>query len=274
MAMRVRHLSLVPVVFLAVMAGGCVSGFYKHVPVYKSDQTYLYTLAETAYPDESAMRAQLKAVQPLPENAATSLLNLFSHLKYEDKGLFGTTQDYIFAPDQLKGLAPALKDVLKTNPPGGRILLVTQFDRFHSVLSKKSRTTVLFWSDGEFFHVVFGEINADIVTNDYTQPDSWLEIYPVNMKNASSGLKILEDPIFEYGKMGDRTHLTWVVMPVAKFTALKADPDFFTQGKDKRPIEPKATVEERLKKLEELKAKKVITDQEYQEQRRRILGEI
>lgn len=267
---------LVSALIFTLLSASCASGFYQKRAVFKSNRLYVYVVPESAYPDEEKVRAQLKPVQPLTDEAAEAMLTLFTRLRYEKKNLIGSVKEYVFSPDQLREIAPIIKDVVKPHPAGVRFLLLTQYDRFHTVLSKNRRTSLLFWSDGESLHLVFGELNTELVGDDFTQDEHWLDIYPLNLKRAPSDTSILEDPAFTYGRMGDFTHRTWLVVPLSSLAAIVADPEFNRSNELRKSSEAEkpATPEARLKRLEDLKSKGLITDKEYETQRNRILSEL
>lgn len=276
MAMR----RFVVLLLVSLSLASCSSGFYQRKPVFKSNRLYIYTIPDAAYPDDARMRAQLKPVQALPDDAAEAMLTFFTRLRYEKKNLIGSVNEYVFSPDQLREIAPVLKDVLKARPEGVRFLLVTQYDRFHTVLSKNRRTSILFWSDGESLHLVFGELNTDLVGDDFTQDEHWLDIFPVNMKRAPANTAILEDASFTYGKMGDFTHRTWLVVPLSGLAAIQADPQFYRSndlgrtGEKTQDVDKPAGPEARLKRLDDLKSKGLISEKEYEAQRARILSDL
>lgn len=264
-------------VFLFLTA--CASAFYKKQPIYKSERVYVYSLPEADYPDDEEVRKTLKPVQPLPTGSADSLLSLFTYLRVEKKGLIGASTYPVYFRAQLAELAPILKDVIDAGQPGTRYLLVTRFDPYNTVLSKMQRNTLLFWSDGDNVHLVFGEIHAELIGDDFINDDRWIDVSPINLRRAPENTRLLDSKLYTFEKVGDFTHLTHIVIPLKDMLALKPDPRFMQSNVVERPsADPasnqKESVPDRLKKLDQLKQSGVITEQEYTEQRKRILSEL
>jgi hypothetical protein len=269
-------------VFLTVsLLASCSSAFYKKQAIYKSDRFYIYTLAEADYPDDEEIRPLLKPVKPFPPGSAEGLLNLFTYLRVEKKGLVGASTYPVFYRPQLAEMAPVLKDVIEAGQPYVRYLLVTRFDPYNTVLSKMRRTTLLFWNDGEKVHLVFGEIHSELIGDDFINDEKWIDVPPVNLRRAPDNTRLLDSTLYSFEKVGDFTHLMHIVIPLNEMLALKPDPRFMRSDTAQtspeemsRSQEKKGDVAERLKKLEQLRAAGLITEKEYEEQRRRILSEL
>lgn len=283
MDFRVSPRSLIVLIALFLLAS-CSSAFYKKQAIYKSERVYVYTLAEADYPDDDEIRPLLKPVKPLPAGSTEGLLSLFTYLRVEKKGLIGASTYPVFYKAQLAEIAPVLKDVIEAGQPHVRYLLVTRFDPFNTVLSKMRRNTMLFWTDGENVHLVFGEIHTELLGDDFINDDKWIDVQPVNLRKAPEDTRLLDSTLYSFEKVGDFTHLTHIVIPEKEMLALKPDPRFMRsdtaekpspeKSPDGKPGEMKGDVAERLKKLEQLKASGVITEKEYEEQRKRILSEL
>lgn len=266
------------------LLASCSSAFYKKQAIYKSERVYIYTLAEADYPDDDEIRQLLKPVKPLPAGSAEGLLNLFTYLRVEKKGLIGASTYPVFYREQLAELAPVLKDVIDARQPHVRYLLVTRFDPFNTVLSKMRRNTMLFWSDGENVHIVFGEIHTELLGDDFINDDNWIDVPPVNLRKAPEDTRLLESTLYSFAKVGDFTHQTHIVIPEKEMLALKPDPRFMRSDTTENSLakkspdgklgETKEDIAGRLKKLERLKASGLITEKEYAEQRKRILSEL
>lgn len=275
--------SLIFLIVVFILAS-CSSAFYKKQAIYKSERVYVYKLFEADYPDDEEIRPLLKPVKPLPSGSAEGLLSLFTYLRVEKKGLIGASTYPVFYRPQLAEIAPVLKDIIEARQPHVRYLLVTRFDPFNTVLSKMRRNTMLFWTDGENVHLVFGEIHTELLGDDFINDDSWVDVQPVNLRKAPENTRLLDSPLYTFEKIGDFTHLTHIVIPEKEMLALKPDPRFLRSAMTEKPSsetgtyeragEMKGDIVERLKKLGELKASGVITEKEYEEQRRRILSEL
>lgn len=259
----------------------CASGFYTKRPIYKSDQVYIFTLDNEVYPDDQELRQTMKPPQPMPVNSAQSFLNLLTYLKVEKKGLLGTTNSPVYYPNQLQQMTPILKDVLSVPLKNTRYLLVTRFDPFDTVLSKMQRNTLLFWSDGDSIHLLFGEIQTELFGNDFIDDESWIDVYPVNLRRAPSDIQLLKNSHFSFEKVGDFTHLTYISVPISEYLTMGADTNFSNLNHGQNQTEPtiqtnqkKDSVSERLKQLQDLKDKSLISEEEYLQQRKRILSEL
>lgn len=264
-------------ILIPALLSSCSSAFYSKEAIYKSDRVYIYSLSEAVYPEDEEIRALLKPVQPFPAGSAEGLLNLFTYLRAEKKGLIGSSTLPVFYPAQLAEIAPVVRDVVESGQPHVRYLLLTRYDPFQTVLSKMRRNTVLFWNDGEKVHLVFGEIQTELLGDDFINDDLWIDVRPVDLRRAPDDTKLLDSPLYSFHKMGDFTHMTYITIPLEQMLALRPDPSFLRAepgpSQKQQPM-PQKDVAERLKKLAELKEAGLITEEEYAEQKKRILSEL
>ena len=140
---------------------------------------------------------------------------------------------------------------------------------------------MLFWSDGDSIHLLFGEIQTELFGNDFIDDESWIDVYPVNLRRAPSDIQLLKNSHFSFEKVGDFTHLTYISVPISEYLTMGADTNFSNLNHGQNQTEPtiqtnqkKDSVSERLKQLQDLKDKSLISEEEYLQQRKRILSEL
>ncbi|MBW7856859.1 MAG: SHOCT domain-containing protein [Leptonema sp. (in: Bacteria)] len=287
MEFRTQSLSTVffKLVFVSLLIAfgfsSCATGFYTKRPIYKSDRVYVFTLNDENYPNDEEIRQTMSKPQPMPVNSAQSFLNLLSYLRVEKKGLLGSTNSPVYYPNQLQQITPVINDILSVPLQDTRYLLVTRYDPFDTVLSKMQRNTLLFWSDGQSIHLLFGEIQTELFGNDFIDDESWIDVYPVNLRRAPSDTKLVADSHFSFEKVGDFTHLTHISIPISEYLTLGVNPNFANvkqlTNRDNQVDslnQKKESVPNRLKRLQELKDTNLISEDEYLLQRKRILSEL
>ena len=136
-------------------------------------------------------------------------------------------------------------------------------------LAKEQMSTSarVFYKDGKL-NIIFGDIHAKY----YANVDR--RVYPMapgsRFLSKNHEWKLLSYPYQEFYMGPDGQRRDWLVIDLAAMTARAAMGE-----KEAATMPPHAkTVEERLKVLEELRAKKMITEDEYKTKRENILSDL
>ena len=245
----------------------CFSGFYQMEPVRHGNNLALFTLEADDYPDSPEVRAQLGAIQKMPELTPEQIEVLLGNLRYTYKSIWGDNERNVFYPDELKDLAPAISDAIKKIAANQRLLIISRYDPDKSVLSRMERVTAMLWADSRGVNLVLGEIRQEIPHNDFLEYDEWTEVLPVSLKQSYPYYSIVPSKDYSLRKIGGFTHGTWVVFDNARIAALnkkhyysyRQKIEILTQAKNNNLL----TKEEANKKLErvEFYRKKKILDQ-------------
>lgn len=248
----------------------CSSGFYKKENIFTSERLAIYFLDEEDYPEEE-IKKYLPKLKKFPENAYDDIKFLFQSLYVEKESIYSKDTYPVFFKNQAEEILFVLKDIIPKTSSKKRILIVHKFDPFKTVLSKYKRITFLLWYDENGYNIVFGEIQEDLIPDNYSSDVNWLDIYPVSLKKSNPKQRILPNNLFEFKKIGDFTHHTWIISKpeqIANYKELNAPPTVEEKHSNKRSIE------ERLKKLKELYESNLITESEYESKKKEILKDL
>lgn len=246
----------------------CSSGFYKREIVYLSENIAIYFIDEDDYPDDINIKPYVSPTKTFPTTFLEDLKIVISLLKVEKESIFSKDIYPLLYPPQLEEMLILLNDIIPNMPQKKRILIVQKFDPFRTVLSKEKRTTMLLWYGEDGYNLVFGEIHEDLIPDSFVSEIKWLEIFPISLKHHNPRNKILKEDFFEYKKVGDFTHYTWIIFNREKIASLKFNQEL-TIEKNKYQ-----SIEERLIKLKELHEKKLITNEEYEARKKEILKDL
>ncbi len=255
------------VFFILLIFVDCKTGFHKKENVYLSNQIAIYLYNQEDYPEDKEIKAHLKDIQKFPENSYEKLISLFENLKIEKKTFFSREIYPLFYPEQIYELSKVLKDVIINLPDRKRILIVQKYDPFKTVMSKNKRTTFLLWYDDDGYNLVFGTVHEDLLPDLFlSEEKDWLDIYPISLKRSEPNQQKVKEDYFDYKKIGDFTHYTWLIVKPENIQNLPI-------AKKKLPGDDKK-ISERLEKLKELYEKKLINESEYIKKRSEILSEL
>ncbi|GIX41875.1 MAG: hypothetical protein KatS3mg129_1608 [Leptospiraceae bacterium] len=130
---------------------------------------------------------------------------------------------------------------------------------------------MLIWYDADGYNIVFGEIHEDLLPDNFATETDWLDIFPVSLKQGNPDQKIIKTEFIEYKKIGDFVHYSWIVFQDKNIETLKNE---LTSKENSSQSEKSSSIEERLKKLQDLYNKKLITKEEYEQRKKAILEEL
>lgn len=273
-----RLASILVLLFLFAAAPGCSSAFVsmQSHPIMVDATVALYTINEADYPSASDLRAELKEPADMPNLGPEKVQALFGNLRYYRRSLFGTTERHVFDDEEMRWLVPA---VAKALPKVGknRLVIISRHDPDRSVLSRMERSTVVMWADADGLNLVFGEIKQEIPHNDFLEEDRWTEILPVSARRSYPDLTLKEAPFFKKKVMVGNEHNTWAVVSLADLENLKYVPPGEKGADDKKKTEPAAetprqkALSERLADLKKARDDNLITEEEYQNLRKKAL---
>ena len=269
-------------------------GYRKNVAVYK--------VAAADYPG-GQVAGLLAPMQPFPELTVSGLIDALGNLEYKRQSAWGETHSRVFDAEELELIAPPIVEAMANTGPEYRLVVVTRFDRDKSVLSRMERNTLMMWTDEDGLNINFGEIREEIPDNDFQSESDWTEILPVSFERAFPDLALVDEEFFELKQVGGFTHRTWAVIKVGDLAALKYRPQAPETGRSEEgdgAADGKTTGEnpdagngesrnesyfdeanapadrdptERLRKLKRALDEELISPEEYEAQRQRILGD-
>jgi hypothetical protein len=189
----------------------------------------------------------------------------------------------VFTDTQLDMLAKYLSQGLTQAGPNEDVIFAI-IDNFKAVygLTKEQKFTSgrAFYQDGKL-NIIFGKIQEDYKSYGMYAPVD-RRLYPLSpgVRSVASQhtWKLLEHPDMQFQMIANGLRSDWIKLDLAAMTARAAMGEQAARSGNAvgegGVISVHKTVEERLKTLNELKDKKLITDEEYQKKRAAILGDL
>lgn len=297
-----RSAAITALALLGALAWGSAActAFYTKEPVLYRKNVAVYKVPAADYPGGDV--ADLMApTQPFPELDVAGLSGALGNLEYKRQSAWGETHSRVFDAEELALIAPPIVEAMANTGPEYRLVVVTRFDRDKSVLSRMERNTLMLWTDEDGLNINFGEIREEIPENDFQSEADWTEILPVSFERAYPDLELVDEEFFELKKVGGFTHRTWAVIKVDDLAALKYHPQAPETGrrevgkaghdaakKSASDVDTESRSEsyfdeanapadrdptERLRKLKRALDEELISPEEYEAQRQRILGD-
>ena len=271
---------------LVLLVLSCSSAFNKRQSLYVGDHEAFYRLKSASYPSEE-IRAQLPKQTAFPDLDEDSIARLLATLKYRKAGLFGDTNRRIFYNEQLPEIAHRFKESQARLDETQRMVLIVTHDPDNSVLSHLERTTLVYWADEAGLNIVLGEIRQDIPHNDMLERQDWTSVLPVSMKHSYSDLRLIDSPHYQLKQINGSTHATWAVFPMDQLAQLPAIPpdnrvslsktepassEPAKPAKDNQPpVKSDPQLTRRLQDLKQALDQGLITQEEYDQKRKKIL---
>ena len=261
---------------LAVIAGA-QEGFAKKTTYVYSDRRFNFVKREEM--DKSEVR-ELKPHHPYVFNEP-QMRYVLQHIKLS-KRLVLSKEAYsqeVFDEKALQFLTPKLIDAFHDATSNERIV-VSYLDKNPQVILRNDRITIMeLWVSGEELHVHFSKLTAKLVGDTDKRGTT------TRIVNESKGIHVSLETDATQG-LGDSTDELIIYLAKA-FAELNAQSKVNIMNAPAATAAP-ATVqseqptvklspedaERRLKKLNKLKKKKLITDEEYQEKRQEILNSL
>ncbi len=295
-------LPLLSAALAGVTIASCTA-FYTKEPVLYRKNVAVYRVPAADYPGGEIGDA-LTGVQPFPKLKASQLIDALGNLEYKRQSAWGETHARVFYDEELRLIAPSIAEAMANTGPEFRLIVVTRFDHDKSVLSRMERNSLVLWTDDAGLNVNFGEIREEIPNNDFRVDNDWTEVLPVSFARAYPDLELVPQDFFQLKQVGGYTHRTWAVIPVEDLAALRYSPpkpeqtdrdeaeareanrrkqsdasknsqtqtgeSYFDEGFTSENTDRRDPTE-RLRKLKQALDEELITEEEYQTQRERIL---
>lgn len=265
-------------IFLVTGFVSCSSSFSRMEPIAAYEQLVLYGISEDEYPVEDEEKAELPEILPLPEFTEEELIALLGNIEYEEDTIWGRHQRYIFYEEELRYIAREIVRNVKWLKEDERLVVVSRFDPDRSVLSRMERVSFLFWNDKNGLNIVFGDIRYEIPYNDPLQFDEWYIIPPIDLSYGYPELAIVETDNYTLKEVRNHIHRTWVTVPVNRVGTMKmarrseeSDDNEKSASSQKEEGIENATLSQKLSQLNEAKEKGLISPEEYESIRSRMI---
>ena len=261
--------------FLALLS---CSSFNQKEPVAYRQYVAVFRLDGAIYP-EGDLSAVVPPTGQLDELSPESLRGLLGNLEFRREHVWGPITGRVFYRGQLEEVVRVVQEAQSSIPAGYRMVVVSRFDPDQSVLSRMDRTALMLWQDENGINVVFGEIKNQFPQNQFdpSVADDWTEILPINLGQAPADLRLLPSEDFEYKLIGGRTHYTWAIFDPARVASMQLRPPRSSESESETAAEVAEPPAEhgdlatRLRELSEALEAGLITREEYEAQRQRIL---
>ncbi|MCR9143846.1 MAG: SHOCT domain-containing protein [bacterium] len=298
--LRGAVLRLLPA-FLAGMVLATCTAFYTKEPILYRKNVAVYRVPAADYPG-GGIGDTLSVVQPFPKLKAHELINAIGNLEYKRQSAWGETHSRVFYNEELRLIAPVIVEAMANTGPEYRLVIVTRYDRDKSVLSRMERNSMVIWTDDEGLNLTFGEIREEIPNNDFRIDGDWTETLPISFARAYPDLELVPQEYFQLKQVGGYTHRTWAVIDLRDLADLeyrpfapeeaadgeasegdskktaqddskKSDPNesYFDSGENDSGTADTRNPTERLRKLKQALDEELISREEYETQRQRIL---
>jgi hypothetical protein len=300
----VRRLSPLAPLGALVLLFACSSFAARETVVLRANFA-LYRIQAADYPND-AIRAELGPPRNSPELSAQQIMALLGAFAYKRELTWSRAEGRVFERSELEYFAPLLAEALRNTSPDYRLVLVSRHDPDRSVLSRSYRTTAVLWTDANGLNLLFGEIREPTPANELFQSADWNDIAPISFRRAYPDLELKPDEFYQFKTVGGFTHLTWAVVDPDRIESLADVPADAAQsnpastdsgaaesaqdqkppegatispeiGADKPQAEVPATapasLRQRLTDLNRALEEGLITAEEYQRERTRILNE-
>lgn len=301
----VRRLSLAAPLGAVLLLFACSSFAARETVVLRANFA-LYRIQAADYPDD-ALRAELGPPRNSPELSAQQIVALLGGFAYKRELTWSRAEGRVFERSELEYFAPLLAEALRNTSPDYRLVLVSRHDPDRSVLSRSYRTTAVLWTDANGLNLLFGEIREPTPANELFQSANWNDIAPISFRRAYPDLELKPDEFYQFKTVGGFTHLTWAVVDLERIASLAelptdadgsgatptesnaAEPGAGEQkpadaatigpeiGAEKPPADAPETaptsLRQRLTDLNRALEEGLITAEEYQRERTRILSE-
>jgi len=260
--------SLAVLIVLCLLATGCST--IKAITTGKDDKEFFRSREQYV---RIIKQDETKGVKPSPNDhpvllessqLRTALSSLEFVLPKKDKS------SPVFEKPELDVLEKYLGIALEQAGPDEDVsfAVVGNYLAVYGLAKEQMSTSArVFYKDGKL-NIIFGDIHAKY----YANVDR--RVYPMapgsRFLSKNHEWKLLSYPYQEFYMGPDGQRRDWLVIDLAAMTARAAMGE-----KEAATMPPHAkTVEERLKVLEELRAKKMITEDEYKTKRENILSDL
>ena len=259
--------------FLALFA---CSSFNQKEPVAYRQYVAVFRLDGAIYP-EGDLATVVPPTGQWDELSPECLRALLGNLEFRREHVWGPITGRVFYRGQLEEVVRVVGEAQSSIPAGYRMVVVSRFDPDRSVLSRMDRTTLMLWRDENGINVVFGEIKDQFPQNQFdpSVADDWTEVLPINVGQAPADLRLLPSEDFEYKLVAGRTHYTWAIFDPARVASLEFRPPGASESDAAAESAEQSTehtdLTSRLRELSEALEAGLITREEYEAQRQRIL---
>lgn len=265
---------------LGLLAISC-SSFYNLEKIMERRMVVIYQLADKNYPPEdSSIREQVAEPLDFPEIERSKWHAVLGNLHYKRQNLWSDTTGPIFAEEELPRLIHAVSEAQPQMKAGHRLVLVSRYDPNRSVLSRMHVNTALIWVDESGMNLVFGVIHEEMPVDDYHSDEDWSQISPISLKESFRDLEVLPADFFQFKEINKKEHRTWAVVSLEKLASLtyesrteEPEADNSDDTSESAKKQSTRTPAQRLRDLQKALDDGLITEDEYQQQRERILKE-
>lgn len=282
MKQAIQKSSMLAVIVLVLV--GC-SSFNQLEPVHTQRMVVIYQLDDASYPEnDSSIRDEVPSPSAFPELSAERWQAILGNLYFKRENLWSDTTGPIYAESELPRLCRSIVEATPLLKAGHRMVLVSRYDPDRSVLSRMRLNTALIWVDETGLNIVFGVIHEELPVDEFHTDEEWAKILPISLKQSYRDLQVLPEEFFSYKEIQKLPHKTWVVMPIENLEKMefesrekkdkKGDADSKNKNETEQPgPAKKRTPAERLRSLQKALDEGLITEEEYQIERERILKE-
>lgn len=175
------------------------------------------------------------------------ILDIMGNLRFRQESSYGNLVSYVFDEKEIREFAGDLSDGLRLLKTDEILLIVSKFNPQKSVVSHYVRTGLYLWSEDGSFHLLFGEVKAELNYEDQGNYFDWSKIPEISFENTPESDFILPDPSFSFKQVDGFKNKRWLVFEKKNLNKLRYEkrriPDTVIEssvkadiGKDKQKI--------------------------------------
>ncbi|MDH5654594.1 MAG: SHOCT domain-containing protein [Spirochaetia bacterium] len=266
-----RYLPVLLILISFTLTLSCRSKFNRLEYLNEYENLAIYRIKADDFPSKKSLKEQISPPKVFPLLTPEQIIDFLGNFEFIRNSFWGNLKRRVFYEEELKYMAPYISHQLSNLGDQYRLVIVSRFDPDQSVLSRMERVSAVIWLDEDGLNVVFGEIRTEIPDNDYFSYDeSWKEVYPVSLRRSFYDLSLVDAEYFQKKFINGRYHQTWAVIPEGNFKSLRYKPeeaDIESEGNT-------MSLSEKLKDLKKAKEEGLITDDEYEAKRKKLIDSL
>ncbi len=247
-----------------------MSGFDRKEPVLLEPDIAVYRVPARDFPPQE-IRAGLPGMKPFASLDAETWMRLFAMLAYTRKEIL-TKHEVVFYNKQIPIVAERLKSAAAAAGSTNRLLVIVRNETGRTVFNRVDRTSMLIWMDQAGLNIAFGDIREEIPDRtDSMDRNDWAQIPAIDLARSGDDLFLDESPYYQFQKVDGKLNRTWIVVPESKLSSLPPIVPDAEPEKDPQPANANRTLEEKLTTLKQAFQDGIITKEEYEARKKKLL---
>lgn len=198
----------------------CQPGFHNRERIYRDQNVAIYTLTIEDIEHNSFLPSAFQHPIKLEH---TKLENLLKKIRILSRSSIIDIQNNLFHPRNLKFIGEKISISLGNLKPDEVLLVVSQCDDIHSVLSNPTRNIFFIWKDKDGYNFVFGDVKHEIDRDLVEDAREWTRIDPISLTTMNHKDLILKEEFFEFKKINGYKNRRWIIVKESYVNELPGD---------------------------------------------------